>query len=103
MLEIEWSYEGKLKHIVIDMSKYIPNTLTKFQHIPSAKPQYTLAHHTLSTCRVKIQYVQLEDEQEEILSDKSVKYIQAVISTLLYYACALDNIILIALSDLVSE
>ena len=74
MLEIEWSYEGKLKHIVIDMSKYIPNTLTKFQHIPSAKPQYTLAHHTLSTCRVKIQYVQLEDEQEEILSDKSVKH-----------------------------
>ena len=46
----------------------------KFQHTLSAKPQHALVKHVIPAYGDKIQYAQSDNEQEEILSDKSVKH-----------------------------
>ena len=100
---MDWSYKSKPKHVTLGMPKYIPNALIKLQYTPLSKPEYAPAQHIIPAYSAKIQYVQPEDTNENKLSDESVKYIQKVVGIFLYYAYALDNTALMALSDLASE
>jgi len=102
-LEIDWSYESKPRYVTILMPKYVPSALTKLQHSPSLKLQHSPAPHIIPTYEAKLQYAPIEEEHLHQLSDEKKKYIQQVIGTFLYYACALDSTILVALSNLGSE
>ena len=57
----------------------------------------------MPNCGAKVQCAPIKDETEPKLSDKNKKFVQCVIGTLIYYACAIDKMILVVLSDLASE
>ena len=84
------------------MPKFIPNTVIKYQHSPSSKPEHFTAPDAMPNYGTKIQHESTND-QVSTLSDEDKKFVQRAIGTILHYACALDNTMLTELSDLLSE
>ena len=84
------------------MPSYVHKALHRFQHILRGGKEYS--PHTCDPIQYgqNIQYADLLDTAE-YLSDKETTLIQQVCGTFLYYAIAIDNIIIPALSDISSE
>ena len=84
------------------MLSYVYKALHIFQHILKGGKEYS--PHTCAPIQYgkKIQYADPLDTAE-YLSDKETNIMQQVCGTFLYYAIAIDNTILIALSDIYSE
>ena len=59
-------------------------------------------HHVAPTYGAKVQFAEPEDDTP-LLPEERIKFIQKVVLVFLYYAIAIDNTVLVALSDSGSE
>ena len=98
-LTLAWDYYNRT--CTLSMPGYINSALHKFQHPIPEKAQH--APHTWNqpTYGAKQQYADNEDDTPK-LAPSSIKKVQEIVGTLLYYALAIDNTMLVALGDLAS-
>jgi hypothetical protein len=99
-ITLKWDYDNRT--VDLSMPKYIEATLLRFQHSAPAKLQY--APHPCN----KPQYgakVQMTEEPDNTphLDKETVKRIQQIVGTLLYFAQAVDSTLLVPLSVITSE
>jgi hypothetical protein len=84
------------------MPGYLDKGLMKFKHVAPSKKQNSPHPHVIPQYRAKTQYAEYQDESP-LLNKEEMKHVQAVMGTLLYYACTVDSTILPALSSLATE
>ena len=99
-IKLTWDYVHRT--VTFYMPSYVQKALHRFQHILRGGKEYS--PHTCAPIQYgkKIQYADPLDTAE-YLSDKETNLLQQVCGTFLYYAIAIDNTILPALSDISSE
>ena len=99
-ITLEWDY----KHRIVDLSmpNDIHNVLHKFQHPPPPAPQHVPYKAQPVRYGVIVQYAPGSDTSEA-LSPKEKTKIQQIVGALLYYARAIDMIMLQALSTISSQ
>ncbi len=99
-IAIQWDYPGKCCRLSIP--GYIDNLLLKFKHPRPCKPQlspYTCLPIFYGT---KTQF-SADDDTSAHLDDARKHRIQEIIGSLLYYACAVDNKLLMALNAIAAK
>jgi hypothetical protein len=79
------------------MNGYIENLLTKFKHPCPTKPRLSPYKCAPIAYDTKMQLAP-EADHSELLDDDHKRCIQEIVGSLLYYACAVVNKLLIALS-----
>ena len=84
------------------MPGYVTATLQRFHHQLKNTRQSPPHHHVPPTYGARVQFVEPE-ENTPLLSEERLKFIQQVVGVFLYYAIAIDNTVLVALSDIGSE
>jgi hypothetical protein len=99
-IPITWDYPNK--HCRISMPGYIDNLLIKFKHPRPSKPRL-LPHACLPIAYgAKTQFAP-DDDASALLSEIRKRRIQEIVGSLLYYARAVDNKLLVALSAIASR
>jgi len=99
-IPITWDYPNK--HCRISMPGYIDNLLIKFKHPRPSKPRL-LPHACLPIAySAKTQFAP-DDDASALLSEIRKRRIQEIVGSLLYYARAVDNKLLVALSAIASR
>jgi hypothetical protein len=83
------------------MPNYIKQVLHRFKHPLTAKPEDAPHHWMQPSYGAKIQFVAAKDASPT-LPPSDIKHMQQVVGTLLYYALAIDNTMLVALGNLAS-
>ena len=96
---LTWDYVNG--HVDISMLGYIKKTLTRFQHIFQGLAQHSPHEWRIPKYGQKKQYV--EDNESLTVSLTIKKHIQQVVGLLLYYALALDCIMLVALGSIATQ
>ena len=93
-IKLEWDYVHRT--VILSMSSYVRKG---FQHILRGVKQYS--PHTCAPIQYvqKFQYADPLDAVE-YLSDKETNLVQQLCSSFLYYAIAIDNTILPAISNI---
>jgi hypothetical protein len=99
-LHLQWHYNKG--YVDVSMPGYISKTLQKFQHPKPAKAQHAPHDWVRPTYGAKIQYAQ-EPTILPTLDKVGTTRVQAINGTLLYYARAVDPIMLPALSEISSQ
>ena len=90
-----------MRHVHLRMPIYIPKALMRFAHKAPVTPQHQPHLHAIPTYGATVQYTTPADTSTPLSKDNR-KYIQQVVSTLLYYGRAVNATKLIALSSLAS-
>ncbi len=99
-LTIEWDYKNK--KVYAQMPGYLSKALLRFKHdVPKTK-QNSPPPHVAPQYGVKEQYT-TEKDTSPLLNKEKAQYVQAVAGTLSYYARAVDNTILSAISTIATE
>jgi hypothetical protein len=99
-IAINWDYLNK--RCRLSMPGYINNLLIKFKHPCPQHPQCS-PHKCLPIAYgAKTQLIP-ESDSSELLDDSRKHRIQEIVGALLYYACAVDNILLVALSAIAAK
>ena len=80
------------------MEDSISNLRVKFDHPQHAKPQHSLYKHAPIVYGAKIQYAAGPDDSPP-LHDAGVLRVQTILGALLFYACDVENKLLVALSN----
>jgi hypothetical protein len=83
------------------MPGYIIKQLQKYKHAIPAKLQHYPYTPQSRQCGSKVQQLLPVDTSPPLL-DANIKHIQWVIGSILYYACAVDLTVLMALSTIAS-
>jgi hypothetical protein len=99
-INIQWDYTGQ--HCRISMEGYIKTLLIKFKHPCPTKPCLSPYKCTPITYGIKTQLTP-ETDSSELLDDARKQRIQEIIGSLLYYAHAVDNKLLVALSAIAAR
>ena len=99
-VRLDWDYQKREVHLSIP--GYVQKALTRFQHEPPKKPQHQPYPHTPPNYGQKVQYAKEADTSQK-LDKKDKKFIQEVTGVFLFYARAVDNTMLVALSAIASE
>ena len=99
-IEIDWDYEKHKVHL--SMLSYVQGVLTSFHHSRPNKPQHQPYPQVKVTYGEKAQYATADDNSQP-LSPIGKKIIQEVTGTFLYYARAIDAIMLPALDSLETQ
>ena len=81
------------------MNDYVTKALSKLQHSPPTKPQYTPHKWNVPIYGANKQFAPDEDSSPK-LGQKGIKRVQCVVGTFLFYARAIDNTILPALNEI---
>ena len=81
------------------MKGYVEKALQRFTHSKPVRPQHAPSKWTRPNYGAKVQMAEDEDTTE-ILNPASIKRLQEIIGTFLYYARAVDNTMLVALGTL---
>jgi hypothetical protein len=99
-LTLEWDYKNRT--VDLSMHGYIKATLHKYQHPAPALPEH--APHTWNPPihGAKKQFV-TEATSSPVLSDMEINKLQQLTGTLLYYARAVDPILMMPINVLASE
>jgi hypothetical protein len=99
-LALEWDYKNRT--VDLSMPGYINAALHKYQHAALALPEH--APHTWNQpiYGAKTQYVE-DETTSPALSDKDVDKLQQLTGTLLYYARAIDQTLIVTINVLASE
>ena len=84
------------------MPGYVQDTLQRFKHYPPQRRQDQPYTHTPPENGAKVQYVKGADDSP-LLANADKKFVQQVTGVFLFYARAVDSIMLTALSAIVSE
>jgi hypothetical protein len=98
-MTLKWDYKNRTCYI--SMPGYVSNVLIKFKHDASKHPQHTLSRYVTPICGAKNQYA-TKDEAPP-LTAKQCLNIQKVTKSVLYYARAVDPIVLMPLNDIATE
>ena len=99
-MDLEWNY--KRRQLKISMKDYIKNLMHKIQHPPPNKPEHNPHNWTPPKYGQTIQLAPLSDNLP-ILPVARIKRVQQIIGSLLYYARAVDNTILLTLNNIAAE
>ena len=81
----------------LSMDGYIDKLLIKYNHTIPTKPQLSPHRHREIVYGAKEQLT-LEEDTSPALNASSIKRVQAIVGALLYYARAVDNKLLAAVS-----
>ena len=84
------------------MPGYVTADLLCFCHQLKNNEQSSPHHHVSQTYGAKVQFSELEDDTP-LLPEEHIKFIQQVVGIFLYYAIAIDNTVLVALSNIGSR
>jgi hypothetical protein len=98
-VKLTWDYINR--HVTTNMSGYIGDALTKYQHPKPAVPQHSPYKVTTIHYGAKVQRVD-EDNSPPLTTDQ-IKRIQKIVGTLLYYGQAVDSTLLTALSAIAAR
>ena len=96
-INLYWDYVNKT--ITFSMPNYVRNALHRFQHIFMVGKEYSPHICAQIQYGQKIQYAN-HFYSSGYLSDKETNLVQQVCGHFLYYAIAIENIILTALCDI---
>ena len=99
-ISIQWDYPGK--RCRLSMPGYIDNLLLKFKHPRPTKPRLSPYACIPISYGTKTQLTP-EADTSDLLDDKRKLRIQEIVGSLLYYARAVDNKLLVALSAIASR
>ena len=81
------------------MPGYVPAARNKFQHKDPKKPQYSPHSWSKPVYGQKVQWVK-EDPNSPLLRGENIIRVQSISGTFLYYACAVDPTMLVALNEI---
>ena len=95
-IALKWNYRKRTVNLA--MPQYIPKLLHKLQYQP-ATPEHNPHIYKAPTFGAKIQYTAAPDTTP-LLPPHRKKRIQQIVGSLLYYARAVDNTILMAVNDI---
>ena len=84
------------------MKGYISKVLLKYGHPIPKKPQFSPVYHLAVIYGAKDQLAP-EDDTIPPLDSQGTKRVQVIVGNLLYYARAVDNKLLVGLSDIGSQ
>jgi hypothetical protein len=98
-VNINWNYPECT--ITLNMPKYIPKALLKFQHPTPASPQHQPYKHIPIKYGAKIQKVDINTSNP--LSPDAIKHVQDIVRTLLYYGRAVNPTLLTTLSSIATR
>ena len=94
---LTWDYTNRTCRL--STKNYIKNLLLKWGHTISSKPQHSPFCHAPIIYGVKQQFSHSPDASPK-LDNTGIKRVQAIVGALLYYDRAVDNKLLVALSEL---
>ena len=98
-ISLTWDY--RKRQVTLAMPDYIPKLLHKLQYKPKT-PEHNPHTYKPPSYGKTIQYVEQPDTSP-LLPPQRKKRIQQIVGSLLYYARAVDNTILMAVNDLGSQ
>ena len=98
-LTLDWDYINRT--VDLSMPGYIEATLHRFQHPLPSKPQHSPHAWTAPTYGAATQWA-IDADDSPPLQSTDLKTLQQILGTLLYYARAIDNTMLVAISTLAS-
>lgn len=98
-LTLAWDYIAR--HVDCSMPGYIERTLHRFHHPAPNKPQHSPHAWTAPHYGAPTQYAESPDTSTP-LSASNTTLLQQILGTLLYYARAVDNTLLVAINTLAS-
>ena len=100
-IDLNWDYNSNhtKRTCRLSMDGYINKILIKYNHTIPTKPQLSPHRHREIVYGAKEQLTQ-EEDTSPALDDAGIKRVQAIMGALLYYACAVDNKLLVALSTI---
>ena len=84
------------------MPGYIPAVLQKYQHSSPTKPEHS-PHISPQTTYLVSHIAPIPDSLAPLVSNVKKKRIEGIVRSLLFYARAVDPIILPALNDIAAE
>ncbi len=95
-INIDWNYPAGT--VDLNMPKYIPKALHKFQHSKPAFPQHQPYQNAPIQYGTRVQRVDINTLAP--LTPEAIKRVQDIVGTLLYYGRAIDSTLLTALSSI---
>jgi hypothetical protein len=98
-MTLKWDYNKRICDI--SMPGYVSNVLSKFQHDSPKHPQHTPSRYVTPVYGDKTQYA-TKDETPPLTAQQCLT-IQKVTGSVLYYARAVDPIVLMPLNDIATE
>jgi hypothetical protein len=98
-LTLSWDYVART--LDISMPGYIAKALTRFQHPTPTRPQHS-PHSWIAPHYGAASHLVDAPDTSAALPPSGILYLQQVIGTLLFYARAVDNTLLVALGSLSS-
>ena len=96
---IDLAWDNTNRTICHSIRNYIKNLLLKWGHTIPSKPQHSPFRHAPIIYGAKQQFSNSPDASPK-LDDTGIKRVQAIVGALLYYFRAVDNKLLVALSEL---
>jgi hypothetical protein len=99
-ITLDWDY--LVRTCDLSMPGYVPATLDKFGHPMPARPQHAPHRHNPIQYGIKVQLTDTPDHSA-LLPPSGIKRIQQIVGTMLYYARAVDNTMLVTLGSLASR
>ena len=96
---ISLKWDNRKRTVDLSMPGYVTSALQRFRHQLKNTRQSSPHHHVPPTYGARVQFSEPEDDTP-ILPEERLKFIQQVVGVFLYYAIAIDNTILVALSDI---
>ena len=99
-IDFEWNYNDHTSRM--SMKKYIQQLLLRFHHQTPSKPCHAPHVHQVTTYGTKVQHEPAPD-QTPTLNSEQIKWMQAIVRVLLYYARAVDNKLLVSLGTIAAQ
>ena len=98
-LTLDWDYDNRT--VDLSMPGYIDQALQRFQHPAPSRPQHS-PHAWISPDYGAATQWAIDADETPLLETSELKTLQQILGTLLYYARAVDNTMLVAISTLAS-
>ncbi len=98
-INIDWNYPAGT--VDLNMPKYIPKALLKFQHPTPNSTQHQPYKNAPIQYGASIQRVEVDESAP--LSPDAIERVQDIVGTLLYYGRAIDQTLLTALSSIAAQ
>jgi hypothetical protein len=99
-LQLDWDYDKRTCDL--SMPGYIERALKRFQHPTPSRPQHSPHEWQKPKYGAKTQYAPMEDTTD-LLDVADTKRVQEVLGTLLFYARAVDNTMIVAIGDIATQ
>lgn len=96
-IQLDWNYDDRT--LRISMPKYIPKLLQRYAHDVPTKPQHC-PHRAPPRTYGKDAQLPVPADDSQLLPKDRRRRIQAIIGSILFYARAVDNTVLVALSSI---